>query len=514
MTVAFRPNLPTFLKAKTMEFQVLSHAGLRIKGAGLELVFDPWLVGSTYWRSWWNFPPVPAGLTDTLKPDFIYLTHIHWDHFQGPSLRLFPKETRILIPRDHNPRLKVDLVKMGYRNVTELRHGESIDLAPGFRVTSWHFYPFTDSAAVVECEGTVLFNTNDAKFMGRPLDQIRRRHPRIDFVFRSHSSANPRVCFDFTDAPNQARQDNGDYLRDFAAFAQSTGTRYAIPFASNHCFLHKEVFRFNNTVTTPSQVEAYFRKHGIVDPEIKVMVAGDSWSSRDGFKQSAVDWFSDRDARLLKYAQAKGPVLEKFYALEARADVTLPQVEKYFQRFRATLAWPIRRLFKGRPIGYALTGKQLRFFVVDLYRGTVQEAQGLDDAAHPLQIRTSSHIFKQCMALDLFLYLGISKRVVFRCRQADAKYLWLLEFCFNLYECHMLPLRRMLRPRFVAAWIPRWREALLYATILVRKAMGKGFSVSDYLPPPKGRGPGPGAGAPDAGVQRDSRSSNSLANSP
>ena len=62
-----------------MQFQILSHAGLLVQGSGKTLLFDPWLVGSTYWRSWWNYPPVERSLVDSLRPDFIYLTHIHWD---------------------------------------------------------------------------------------------------------------------------------------------------------------------------------------------------------------------------------------------------------------------------------------------------------------------------------------------------------------------------------------------------------------------------------------------------
>jgi UDP-MurNAc hydroxylase len=162
-------------------------------------------------------------------------------------------------------------------------------------------------------------------------------------------------------------------------------------------------------------------------------------------------------------------------------------VERYFRRFRSALAWPLRRIFKGRPITYVLSGRQSRYFVVDLYLGSVHEAATLEDDVHRLQIHTSSFIFRQCMALNLFLYLGISKRVVFRCRKSEAKYLWILEFLFNLYECDMLPLRRMLKPRFILAWFPRWREILLYGRILARKAAGKPFSLSDYLAPGPGR---------------------------
>ena len=81
-----------------MRFRVLSHAGLQVRAGGKELLCDPWVLGSCYWRSWWNYPPVPQALPAELRPDFVYLTHLHWDHFQGPSLRLFPKDTRFIVP--------------------------------------------------------------------------------------------------------------------------------------------------------------------------------------------------------------------------------------------------------------------------------------------------------------------------------------------------------------------------------------------------------------------------------
>jgi hypothetical protein len=86
-------------RSNQMKSQVLSHAGLAVTSAGRTLVTDPWIIGSCYWRSWWNYPPVTPQLVRSLKPDFIYVTHIHWDHFQGPSLRKFDKRSRSTCPR-------------------------------------------------------------------------------------------------------------------------------------------------------------------------------------------------------------------------------------------------------------------------------------------------------------------------------------------------------------------------------------------------------------------------------
>ncbi len=465
-----------------MDFKVLSHAGLLVRAADKTLIFDPWLIGSAYWRSWWNYPPVSKQLVNGLKPDFIYLTHIHWDHFHGPSLRKFSKETLILIPRSDSLRIKRDLHQIGFKNVVEMRHGKRLELAPNFFLTSYQFYPFTDSAAVVECEDRVLLNANDAKFMGGPLRQILRRHPKVDFVFRSHSSANPRICFDIIDAIPGLETDNQEsYIRDFVAFAQYVGARYAIPFASNHCFLHKEVFHLNHTVTTPMQVENYFKSHGITYPEVKVMVSGDSWSSEDGFITNSGSYFTQRESHLLEYAEAQTEKLHKFYALEEKTQVTLAQVQGYFRKFISAIPFPIRFLFKDRKVTYVLTGKGVFRFQVDLYRGVVLQVEEENDLDHPLQIHTSAYIFGQCMAVGLFLHLGISKRVRFRARARDMKYLKLLELLFNMYESEMLPSKKMLSLRFISVWIPRWREVILYARIFIGKLLGRPFVLEHYL---------------------------------
>lgn len=473
--------MPASSLEKSAAFQILSHAGLLVKGGGKSLIFDPWLVGSCYWRSWWNYPPVPRPLIDSLRPDFIYLTHIHWDHFHGPSLRKFPRETPILIPKLPSLRMRKDLLEMGFPNVTEVGHGRTVELAPGLRITSYQFYPFNDSAAVVECGDTTLFNANDAKFMGAPLEQILSRHPRIDFVFRSHSPANERMCFDFMDAPMRPKHEAGRHLRDFDDFARKVGARYAIPFASNHCYLHRETFHLNHTVITPVQVEIYCRSRERANAEVKAMVAGDTWSSETGFTIGEAPWFTDRERCLRRYADSQAEVLAEFYALEARTDATLVQVEGYFRKFIPALPWIARRIFRGRPVTYVLTGKVRRFFWVDIERGVVREITGMKDADHPLQIHTSAYIFRRCMAQDLFIHLGIGKRVLFRCKQADANYIHILITLFNMYETGMLPAWKMLSPRFVLGWVPRWREVALYAAILTRMAMGRPFVMADYL---------------------------------
>ena len=56
------------------------------------------------------------------------------------------------------------------------------------------------------------------------------------------------ACFHVTDAPDEEVDDNEHYLRAFALLMARVRPRYAIPFASNSCLLHDDVFEMNALV--------------------------------------------------------------------------------------------------------------------------------------------------------------------------------------------------------------------------------------------------------------------------
>lgn len=482
-----------------MRMMVLSHAGLLVEGSGRQLACDPWLVGSCYWRSWWNYPPVSEETLSQVKPDFIYLTHLHWDHFQGPSLRRFSMDTPILIPYDRYTRMRDDLRKIGFKTIMELHHGQSYHLADDFKVTSYHFSPFTDSALVIECEDVTIFNANDAKLMGLPLGQILNRHPKIDFALRSHSSANARLSYQYIDHPNEMADDTSAYSRAFCAFMHRVRPRYAIPFASNTCHLHKDTQRYNALAVSPYAVAADFADYQRRYPtptELRVMVSGDSWDSRDGFHITPSPWLDDREVRLAGYIASRAPVLEKTYAEEARSTVSLKTAERFLGEFADAIPHLLRRAYRGRPVLFdVVNGDSHTGFLFDLYAGLVTQVDPA--AADPRQMRIiiPARIFKQALVLRMFAHAAISKRVTWRATKADMPLLNRLEGLLSWYEYEVFPLHRFLRWRLLRAYAPRWRELVLYAQLVVGKLMGKSLRSQElrYLDDPAlkdGRGCG------------------------
>ncbi|MCS3796985.1 MBL fold metallo-hydrolase [Niastella sp. OAS944] len=470
-----------------MEFQILSHAGLLIKNKpGKSLICDPWLVGSSYWRSWWNYPPVSKDLINSLQPDYIYLTHIHWDHFHGDSLKRFPANIPIIVPKGNYTRMKDDLYYLGYNNIIELKHGERFRIDDNFYITSYQFWMFLDSALLIECDGVKLLNLNDSKHMGLTLKQITRKHRPIDFVFRSHSSANERLSYEIVDEPETPVDDLNRYIKEFAQTAQATGAKYAIPFASNHCHLHKDSFHFNKYIQHPLLVEGYFKQHNIQSPIAKVMVSGDSWSSETGFRISEKDWFTNRETLLAEYLQQQSESLERFYEQEDKTIIDKQVVIDYFKNFSASLPFFIRRYFRHVHFTYVLSagGATKYIYDINIHTGRVVELPAntrLDHANYPIQIHTTAFIFLRGIEFKIFSHMCIGKRVFYKVTAYHRKYMEALNLAFNGYEYDLLPMRKIFTWRSFESWMMRWREVVLYIQLVRDKVFYGKLDFEKYL---------------------------------
>jgi UDP-MurNAc hydroxylase len=460
-----------------LKLQTLSHAGLRVNADGCELLCDPWLVGSCYWRSWWNYPPVPKDLVASLKPDFIYLTHIHWDHFQAPSLRLFSPDIPVIVPYDRYSRMVRDLKAVGRKNVIELKHGERLVLSPKLAIRSYHFSPLiTDSAVVIEADGQILLNANDAKLAGGPLRQVLDDYPAIDFCFRSHSSANARSCYHIIGQEDVVLDDNSHYLDAFSLFMKRVKPRYAIPFASNNCLLHEENFHLNQLVQTPLSVAEHFKTMlggQSTTSEVVSMIPGDSWSSEQGFSLQTHDYFTNRETRLLEYQQRVAPTMEKQASKEAKVSVSLNLMERFFAKLAKDVPWfLIRGLRQLDVLIVAKAGEKRTGFAVNMPTGSVREVLEADFSKYQARIEFPALILAQALRMNMFGHAAISKRVHYYATQDAMQKLKRFVSILDWAECEILPLRNHFTRRSLSALLPRWRESLLYARTAIELMKG------------------------------------------
>ncbi len=470
-----------------MKFVVLSHAGLAVEHNGVRLVCDPWLIGSCYWRSWWNFPEPDPELVQNLAPQFIYLTHLHWDHFHGPSLKkLFDPKTTVVVPKVPTRRMLDDLRWLGFHNIVEVPHGQQFRLGEDFELRSYQFGFGVDSAALISGGGYTLFNCNDCKFFGRPLRQILHDHPRIDFIFRSHSSASPiPLCIE--NHENLFSQDDGSYdsADQFARCAIYTRARYAIPFASNHCFLHPETIQFNSTATTPDLAKRRYTAIAAeagIKTECVVMPPGSGWSATEGFTVVPFD-FSKREAYVEAMLQKNAAKLSAQAKLESAAVADFAAFESYFQRFFRSVPWFIRR-WKLAPVIFRVKDSQgIHHWPADPKQGTASRV----DSAIPrdtVVIDVHATVLNDCATLKMFSVWTASKRLKIHLPSAaklsDVN-LWFT--LLDLYETDLLPMVNNFCPRALAVRMRRWREPLEVANILFRRIfLRQRFSVSRIYP--------------------------------
>ena len=457
-----------------MRFTILSHAGLLVEHAGVRVVFDPWVLGSCYWRSWWNFPEPDPELIASLRADFVYLTHLHWDHFHGPSLqRLFGPHTRLLVPKVPTRRMVEDLGYLGFADVTEIPHGTPFQLAADFRLHSYQFGLGVDSAAVLSGGGVTLFNCNDAKFFGLPLRQIMRDHPKIDFILRSHSSAGP-IPYCVEDWQRLlpevvAQSDAGD---QFARCALHVGARYAIPFASNHCFLHAETLPFNSTATTPEDVSRHYGN--LADncgscSECVVMPPGSSWSDVEGFQIRPFD-FTARSAYIEAMLQRHRQQLASTYRQEALAVADFDSFRAYFAGMLAALPRVVRRYFLPRIVFRPRDAQRTHSWLVDPRRGLIQQLPTAPSDCVSIEVHAA--VLKDCTERRMFSVWSASKRLKIKLPSAAAltsvsRWFTILD----LYELDTFPLARNFSLRALAVRIRRWREPLELARVVLRRLL-------------------------------------------
>jgi len=444
-----------------LKFTILSHAGISIEHNGIHLIADPWLVGSCYWRSWWNFPEAQPDILNKSQPDYIYLTHLHWDHFHGPSLqKFFDPDTKILVPKVPTKRMIDDLNWLGFRNVIEIEHNEEFELGADFRLSSYQFGFGVDSAMVVSGGDTTLFNCNDCKLFGLPLKQITKRYPKIDFVFRSHSSASPiPFCIDdYTKSFSDYRKSD-DYIDEFSYFSLFVGARYAVPFASNHCFLHRDTFHFNESIVSPNTIpERYEEIASKLKKNSKcvVMSPGSSWSSDNEFELTNFD-YSQKENYISSLKENYLQKLEIQYAKENEEKADFKLFKKYFDTFLDSIPYFIRKFITIKITIKTSHQDQINYWFIDVNNKDIQILES-ENKFHPI-IEVPSLVLNDCCKKKMFSTWPASKRLkIFLPEKSLLRQVELFFLFLDLYELDTLPLNRNLTWRSISVRLLRWRE--------------------------------------------------------
>jgi UDP-MurNAc hydroxylase len=232
----------------------LGHAGILIETRQATIVCDPWFVPA-FFGSWFVFPRndrlPPAVLAKLERPDFLYLSHLHGDHFDEPWLREHvDRSTTVLLPDYPTDELEERCRALGFERFVHTRHGLPAPIAEGlsatiFVETSISDGPGGDSALLVDDGESRLLNMNDCRVhdlaaltAGGPVDQ--------QWLQYSGAIWYPMV-YDMPQDEKRAavaQKVDAQFTRA-TRYVEAVNARVVVPSAGPPCFLDPELFGFN-----------------------------------------------------------------------------------------------------------------------------------------------------------------------------------------------------------------------------------------------------------------------------
>ena len=269
-----------------MRIEYLCHASLAIETADAKLLTDPWLEGPAYCGQWWLHPK-PVDVSRAHDADCVLVTHGHEDHLHVPTLDGLRRKERFLYPYTWYGGIGAFARELGFHRVEEAITGRTYEIAPDTRVT--YMANNLDSIVVIESEGQVFVNVNDALHCHHPrvidlfVAAIKRRWPRIDTVFCGFGGASHfpnTIHVEGKDDAEVGRLREQLFVHGFCRIVAGLEPTVAVPFAADFALLDPQKLWINGVRFHREDIPAYYEEqfggNGRPVPRIVPMYPGDA----------------------------------------------------------------------------------------------------------------------------------------------------------------------------------------------------------------------------------------------
>jgi UDP-MurNAc hydroxylase len=265
-----------------MQVTFLGHAGMYIETRHGSILSDPWF-NPAYFASWFPFPSNEAvDVAQISHPTYLYVSHLHYDHFDKRFLREYvSKDTTVILPDYPIDAMEHALRDLGFTKFLKTRNGEPLTV-DGLRLMVVAMVapvdgPLGDSGLLVDDGETRIYDQNDS----RPIDFDRiRSFGTLDAHFLQFSGAiwYPMV-YQYPDKMlkvlGSKKRENGQARA--LRYVQETGATYVVPSAGPPCFLDDDLFHLNdfdrdpaNTFPDQTAFLDYLRAHGVENGKLLV----------------------------------------------------------------------------------------------------------------------------------------------------------------------------------------------------------------------------------------------------
>lgn len=274
----------------------LGHAGILIRTRGISIVCDPWFVPAFH-GSWFVFPRndrLPDDIMhEVCNPDFLYVSHLHADHFDAPFLReRMNKDVTVILPGFPTREMERSFNKLGFRKFVRTTDAVETEIAPGVTVavhleTSITDGPGGDSALVVSDGESRLVNQNDCRT--NDLAALRAHGP-VDLHWLQFSGAiwYPMVYeMDEAEKKQLCREKVESQFARALRYVEAVDATTVVPSAGPPCFLDEDLFGLNmitgdETSIFPDQREFISRLSALGRDNAALTIPGTSFTVVDG----------------------------------------------------------------------------------------------------------------------------------------------------------------------------------------------------------------------------------------
>ena len=390
-----------------MRITFTGHVGMFIETDGGSILCDPWFTPA-YFASWFVFPRNDRlDVTPFVSPDYLYLSHLHHDHYDPAFLREHvSKDATVLLPAFLVDHLEQALRDCGFTKFVHTEHGVPVDLGGGLDVailamTAPADGPAGDSLLVVGDSSARVLNQNDAR--PRDAEELAALGP-YDAHFTQFSGAiwYPMV-YDFPpeEMDRLGRRKRDDQSSRALAYIRDVGAPHVFPCAGPPCFLDDDLWALNDLDDDPANIfpdQPYFldylEEHGVTGGDLVVpgtvitLEAGTCTVVQPEGELAPDAVFADKRAYLETYRADMAEYLAAERASWPRHEVdVLPALAAWFEPLLEMA--PLTRAGVGGPVLLRLTDApaadpQPLDVVIDFPAGTVRAATAEDTFAYTL----------------------------------------------------------------------------------------------------------------------------------
>lgn len=227
----------SLLTEAPINFYFNAHASVSINVANINLITDPWFIGSCFATGWWHTNPPDEGAVQRLRnSQLIYISHNHPDHLHLPTLRAYvPKDKIFLIPNFGSKSVEKILREEGYTNLIIANFLEEIEIISESGIVKTMIVKSGDDR---DDSSLIIFTKDHSVFFG--VDTNMPNHwilPRVDLVFTPFAggaSGFPSRIDNFTDKRKSeiSNSNRNDLLVNHVRKLMSvTKAKYAVPYA-------------------------------------------------------------------------------------------------------------------------------------------------------------------------------------------------------------------------------------------------------------------------------------------